>query len=149
MPDDLPLPITSLLKKTINHRALESGYKWVLDHLPDTGDANDLMELFLKRYEDQIVKLSGNGLAEYRSALQAILTKKTLELLSINSRRFVDVGANPLFVRTWLQKRLLSVAIGISMDDIDRRARSVGRKLPDYLSDQISTIVDKTFLSKW
>lgn len=148
LPDQISPEILQFIRQSVHANSLIGGFKWIMERLGET-DLIELTEHFLDRYEQQVVRLKGDLLKDNMPIFRVALYAKCMEVLPLFSNRLAQAGINPLFLRIWFQKRLLSILIGISVVDIERRARASGLKMPDYLTDQIGRLYPQTALAKY
>jgi len=140
MTENLPPQVAKAIKRASQTQAILGGFSWIADRLDSSEDALELTEYYLKRYEDNVIRSKGEAMEPYRAVLRAELARKSMKVLPAFSGRFASHGVNTLFLHIWLQKRLLASVIGISVKDIERRARAAKRPIGDYLTDQISRL---------
>ena len=149
LPAQLPPEIRETLRQALHPTALKKGFDWILERLSNTEDALELTENFIERYEEQIMHLKGNELEMYRPVFRAALLNECLKILQSSRMRFAQQGFNPVFIRTWLQKRLLATMMGITVTDVDLKIRLSTRKPPEYLTEQIEGLTSHTYLSRF
>ena len=147
LPEQIPPELLHFIRANIHAHSLASGFKWIMDRVGET-DPVELTEHFIERYEQQVLHLKGDLLKDNMPVFRVALYIKCMEVLPLFSSRLARAGINPLFLHIWFQKRLLSTLNGISVVDIERRARASGLKMPDYLNDQIARLYSQTALAK-
>jgi hypothetical protein len=148
LPDKLPVEVVQLLRQTLQINALVSVFTWIVDHLADTHEPLELAEHLAERYEQQVLRLKHGAVKDYAPVFRVAFAVKSLEILPVFSMRLAQLGYNPLFLRIWFQKRLLADMVGISVIDVERRARASGMRTSDYLNDQIGRLYPQTSLAK-
>jgi hypothetical protein len=147
LPDEIPTPVVHVLRQVLQINSLVSGFTWVMDRIAEANPI-ELAEHFVERYEQQILRLKGDMIKPYLPVFRVGLSVKCLEILPLFSMHMAQAGFNPLFLRIWFQKRLLSNLIGISVADIERRARASGLKMSDHLNDQIARLYPQTSVAR-
>ncbi|MBN1866695.1 hypothetical protein JW916_05340 [Candidatus Sumerlaeota bacterium] len=147
LPSEVPDEIGETLRQALHPVALKKGFDWILDHMTDAADVLDLVESFLNRYEEQVMQLKGHVLETYRPVFRAALLSECLRILQSSRMRFAQQGFNPVFMRTWLQKRLLAAMMGITVNDVELKLRLSPRKPPDFLNEHIERLADHTCLT--
>ena len=148
LPERLTPDLVVLLRQTLQINALVSALTWIVDRIPDSSEPLELAEHLADRYEQQMLRLKQESVKDNMSVFRAAFAVKCLEILPVFSMRMAQAGYNPLFLRIWFQKRLLAELMGITVADVERRARTSGTRISVYLSDQIAHLYPQTCLGK-
>ena len=135
------------LKKALAVKPLAQNFEWVFDRYEKGGDFVALVAQFLDRYEMRLTELAGERLDGAAPALRAGLTYRMLYAMRPYRMRMANCAINPLFVETYLKKRLLADVMGIKMADVERRIQRTARKPIDYLNEELHILLPKTFLA--
>jgi hypothetical protein len=146
LPDSLTPEAAKVLRQALHDEPIEKGFRWILKELSEETPVLHLAEQFLARYEEQIVRLRGHALDGYLSTFRVALSMRCLEVLHGFRMQFADKGVNPLFVQTWLWKKMVAEMVGVSLPQLDERIRNSGRKAPDFLKEQVEVLLPQTCL---
>jgi hypothetical protein len=149
VPATLPPEIAKILKQALHQEQIEKGYHWILEKMSDKHPPLELMDAFLKRYEEQIMQLKGETLEEYGPVFRAALAAGCLKILPFFQTGFANKAFNPLFVHTHLQRRILEALLGLSPRDIELKIRLSGRTPKLFLTDTLDQLVPQTFLKNY
>ena len=148
LPDAMPPEIVKLLKRTLQSQAIVAGLQWLVDHIPDGSDPTLAAEHLADQYEQQIRRLKVEDIEKYLPAFRVAFSLRCVEVLPLFSMKMANHGYNYIFVKIWLQKRALATMTGISITDVERRARTAGKKISAYLEDELHRVYPFTCLAK-
>ncbi|HUT24191.1 MAG TPA: hypothetical protein VM492_07625 [Sumerlaeia bacterium] len=148
LPDTLTPEASKVLRQALHDEPIEKGFHWVLKELSEEAPVLHLTEQFLTRYEEQIVRLRGHALDGYLSTFRVALAMRCLEVLHGFRMQFADKGVNPLFLQTWLWKKMVAEMAGITLPQLEEKIRNSGRKAPDFLKEQVETLLPQTCLAR-
>lgn len=143
LPEALAPDIAHILRQTLKTEALISAFQWLIGRIPETSDPTELAEHLADRYEQQVIRLKDGRYKDQLAIFRVGFSAKCIEIMPHFSMKMAQQGYNPQFLKIFFQKRLLANLMGISVADVERRARSSSLKMADYLSDQIHRLYPK------
>ncbi len=146
LPTSIPPHILNLLQSTLQTKNIKEGFLWILKRMGEGETAIDATDEFLEQYERRIMKLSDQVLAGHPELFRAALLYRCVQILPYFRVRFAEAGYNSLFLQTWLQKRMVAYALGITQQDIEMKIRVSSRTPLVFLRRQIEEITPHTFL---
>lgn len=149
LPQQLDAETRKLLDQTLSPVNVSKAFEQVFTRVEDASDVLEYVSLFLEKYESQVLKVSGEKLGNQQSAVRGALLCRTLELMAAYRRSLAELGFNPVFLQTFLRKRLLATLLGITTQDVDFKIRVSGRKPPLYIEEQLDRLIPHTFLKPW
>lgn len=146
LPAELPGEARSALQQALEAKALSNIFGWIVQKLADNGDVYELMELYLKSYEERVIKVMGERLKDYRPVLNVAILFKCWQLLPASRKSLAAVGVNPQFMETWIKKRILAQLVDRSSADIEIALELYRERSASFLDDKINLLLPKTCL---
>ncbi len=143
LPDTLSPEIAHILRQTLKTEALINAFQWLIGRIPETSNPTELAEHLAERYEQQVIRLKEGRYKDHLAIFRVGFAAKCIEILPLFSMKMAQMGYNPQFLKIFFQKRLLANLMGISVGDVERRARTSSLKMADYLNDQIHLLYPK------
>lgn len=135
-----------LLDKTLRISQISEGCRWVLEKVSNGQSAQEALEEFLERYESKVMQYSESAVRENTALFRAALVLRCTQVLPFYGVRLAEKGVNAVFLQTWLRKRLLAIAMGITPQDVELKIRHSDKSPPIYLETTISELLPKTCL---
>ncbi|MFP4380558.1 MAG: hypothetical protein ACLFUS_08655 [Candidatus Sumerlaeia bacterium] len=148
VPAQLPPEVEKTLNQALHQEQIEKGYQWILEKTSDEHNPKELLDRYLKRYEDQIMRLKGDVLEDYLPVFRAALAGRCLKMLPYFRMGFANKGFNPLFLTTYLQRKMLQAILGVSPKDVELKIRLSGRTPKLYLNSALEELLPQTCLAR-
>lgn len=144
LPENLPPETEAFISETVRRTAVVNGLEWVVRHMVEEGerDAIDLAERFLTAYEEQVRAKRGEHLNGNLPVFRTALLLACLEVFPRYRMRLADLGYNPLFLRTWLEKQLMANLLGVTRRDIEMKIRNSRQRPPEYLRKHLPRLMN-------
>lgn len=148
LPAELPADARKALRRALGQKALAHNIKWVFERFGPEANFLELMDQFIQRYERQVGKAVSDDMNGYMPVLRAGLAYRLLDALKPYRMTLADQAVNPLFVETFLKKRLLAEMMGITTQDVQRKIMLSGRKPVDFLNEEVGALIPETCLKQ-